>query len=401
MKNVKYFGENENVILNLLQKSGYEAKFVGGFVRDFLSGLDPSCIHDIDIATNATAEQVMNVLCNSGLKCIRVGKKYQTVTVATKYHIFEITTLRTDINCDGRHCNVKFCNSFQEDSNRRDFTINALYMDLDGKICDYHGGLKDLQEKRVKFIGDPAERIQEDYLRIFRYFRFLSKFSSDVDVDLLEVIKKNLEGIKYLSGQRILQELIRIFEFDDCISVIESMVPIFEFLFGIKTVCFSYLNKLGLFSQMSAYERFFLFLSLSDEKIENLCKKLCISNKIAKHWILISNLYQECEMKRMSHKSYLLSVSNNIRQYMLYFMIVKIYFCNGLSTDFAREFLAEMELFFLNVKEFSVSGSDLIALNKFEKYEISSLIGNAKKYWIEQNGLADKYDCMQFILKNF
>lgn len=197
-----------NKIFSLIKKAGGESRLVGGCVRDILLGKSHS---DIDIATTATPDVVMSVLKNAEIKVIPTGLKHGTVTAVLNEKHYEITTLRKDIETDGRHAVVEFTDSWKEDAKRRDFTINAMSMDLQGEVHDYFDGQKDLQSKLVKFVGNPEKRIEEDYLRILRYFRFISYFGDqDIHKSSLKACQNLAKGLKKISGERIRIEMLKI-----------------------------------------------------------------------------------------------------------------------------------------------------------------------------------------------
>ena len=159
-----------------------EVRFVGGCVRKSLSGEE---IDDIDLATSLSTEEVKIRLAKKDIRVIDTGLSHGTVTAIINKKKFEITTLRKDVFTDGRHAQVQFTKSWEEDSLRRDLTINAIYADIHGRIFDPLNGIDDLKNGKVKFIGNAPERIQEDYLRILRYFRFFanySKFEHEPDI---------------------------------------------------------------------------------------------------------------------------------------------------------------------------------------------------------------------------
>ncbi len=162
-----------------------EARLVGGCVRDIIIG---EISKDLDIATTVHPEQLQKLLVNHGIKVIPTGIKHGTVTVVIGKYILEITTLRKDIECFGRHATVEFTDDWKEDARRRDFTINAMSMDLDGNIYDYFNGREDLDKRIIRFVGAPEQRINEDHLRILRYFRFYACFgdSNSGDSSLTE-----------------------------------------------------------------------------------------------------------------------------------------------------------------------------------------------------------------------
>ena len=198
------------IIFSYLNIAGEESKvrFVGGCVRKALRG---EFIDDIDLATSLEPEEVKQKLASKNIKVIDVGISHGTVTAILNNKKFEITTLRKDLSTDGRHANVEFMLDWEADASRRDFTINAIYADIEGRIFDPLNGKLDLKKGIVKFIGSPEERIQEDYLRILRYFRFFIEYSLvDHEQSVIKSIKKNINGLNKISNERIFDELKKI-----------------------------------------------------------------------------------------------------------------------------------------------------------------------------------------------
>ena len=198
-----------------------EARLVGGCVRDSLLGRK---IKDVDIATPNQPEKVMALLKKKGIKVIPTGLKHGTITAVRDKELFEITTLRKDIDCDGRHATVEYTSDWQEDAARRDFTINAMFMDLSGEVYDYFGGIDDLKKGIIRFVGDPYARVQEDYLRILRYFRFEVNYGSHaIDKESLSACIKYREKIDNLSGERIQIEMLKLLSAKDPHRVLNIM----------------------------------------------------------------------------------------------------------------------------------------------------------------------------------
>ena len=199
-----------NILEKDKQKNIQVAMFVGGCVRKFLANED---IDDIDIASIFTPEELKERFKDSGFKIIETGIEHGSVIVILNSSKFEITTLRQDIKTDGRHAEVSFTDNWKDDSSRRDFTINAIYMDRKGKIYDPQNGREDLKNKQVKFIGKPSSRIEEDYLRIIRFIRFSIYYNNkQSDPKIIEATKLNLRGLKNLSKERTLNEFYKIFK---------------------------------------------------------------------------------------------------------------------------------------------------------------------------------------------
>jgi len=185
-------------------------RFVGGCVRKSIYG---ESIDDIDLATSLQPAEAKIKLQNKGIKVIDTGISHGTITAFLNQKKFEITTLRKDISADGRHAKVEFTLNWEQDASRRDFTINAIYSDIEGRIFDPLNGISDLQKGIVKFIGLSEDRIQEDYLRILRYFRFFIRYSKiDYDEQTIKSIKKNINGLNKILNEKIYNNLIKIFE---------------------------------------------------------------------------------------------------------------------------------------------------------------------------------------------
>ncbi len=197
-------------------------RVVGGAVRDAWLGLPVS---DVDLATVLLPDQVIKRLQAKHLKALPTGIAHGTITAVADHHSFEITTLRRDVATDGRHADVAFTDSWQTDAARRDFTINALYMDCAGKIYDYFGGLDDLKTGRVRFIDDATKRIEEDALRIMRFFRFNARFgAADLDAAGLAACARQANHLMALSRERIRDELLKMLAVLDPVPTIEVMI---------------------------------------------------------------------------------------------------------------------------------------------------------------------------------
>ncbi|XP_057701342.1 CCA tRNA nucleotidyltransferase 1, mitochondrial isoform X2 [Corythoichthys intestinalis] len=205
------FTDGLNELADIFQKHQYELRIAGGAVRDLLSGKRPE---DVDFATTATPEEMKRMFNAAGIRMINnKGEKHGTITARIHNENFEVTTLRVDIQTDGRHAEVEFTTDWQKDAERRDLTINSMFLGLDGTLYDYFKGYDDLQSRTVRFVGSAEQRIQEDYLRILRYFRFYGKVAlkpNEHEPETLEAIRANSSGLAAISGERIWVELKKI-----------------------------------------------------------------------------------------------------------------------------------------------------------------------------------------------
>ena len=201
-----------NDMLAIFKKYNYEIRVAGGAVRDLLMKKKPT---DLDFATTATPLQMKAMFDAEKIRMINMnGEKHGTITprINNKEN-FEVTTLRIDVLTDGRHAEVEFTKDWLLDANRRDLTINAMFLGLDGSVYDYFYGYEDLLARKVRFVGNAETRIKEDYLRILRYFRFYGRISDSAnnhDEDILKTITDNADGLERISGERIWLELKKI-----------------------------------------------------------------------------------------------------------------------------------------------------------------------------------------------
>jgi len=208
-----------------------EVRYVGGCVRKILNKENTD---DIDLATNLTPDQVKVCLDNSKIKYFETGLEHGTITAKIDNQNFEITTLRKDVKTDGRHAIVEYTTNWEEDALRRDFTINSIYSDIDGNLYDPNNGHKDLINGIIKFIGEPETRIKEDYLRIIRYLRFYSGYSNvDHELNIIKIIKQNIEGLGKVSKERQFNELQKIIKLDNFLRIFsnKSSCELFSLIF--------------------------------------------------------------------------------------------------------------------------------------------------------------------------
>ena len=195
----------------LFRNNGFDIKLCGGCVRDWLLLHDN---HDIDLCTDATPEEQVLIYQANGVQHIDTGLKHGTWTVVLDNQTFEITSLRTETDCDGRYATVSYTRDWELDLSRRDLTINAMLMSFEGEITDPFNGQQDLQNNVIRFVGNPDERMREDYLRILRWFRFHARFGkgqySIEDVYTTLAIKRNVKGLLHISRERVWSEFRRI-----------------------------------------------------------------------------------------------------------------------------------------------------------------------------------------------
>ena len=342
------------------------AMFVGGCVRKYLSNKE---IDDIDIATVFTTEQIKEKFNNTKFKVVDSGVRHGTVTLISSRLKLELTTLRKDLKTDGRHADVEYINNWQIDSERRDFTINAIYLDNKGKIFDPQGGVNDLKNNFVKFIGNPQKRIQEDYLRIIRLIRFSLEYGSEIEEKIAQIVKLNLDGIKKISKERILNELFKILQIEHFIKINNKK--------NLKELF------ILIFPELKNLDRL--------KRLDKISKTSEFSKEILLSVILIDN---KDNHEYFSHKY---KISNDLKDQLN--LIAKNFVTLQLdkkffSTDLKKNiyFYGKEHLIALNILNFSVNGkiklNDYkIILNKITDFDIPKFIFDGN--FLKENGMQE------------
>ena len=281
-----------------------EIRYVGGCIRKILNN---EVVDDIDLATNLEPQEVCEILKNNNIKFYESGIEHGTITAMIDNFKFEITTLREDVETDGRHAKIKFSKDWKKDASRRDFTINSIYSDDAGNLFDPFNGKKDLENGYIKFIGEPDKRIKEDYLRILRYLRFYSNYSKHHhDTDVIKKIKINIGGISKLSKERLFDELKKITNIKtlEKLSKDKTSSEIFLMIFPeIKNLDF--FSKLKPHSLNLAREFDFIFLLMlmildNSDNADYFLYKFNISNKDKKRIKILDNFYRENSSKKIT-----------------------------------------------------------------------------------------------------
>ena len=281
-----------------------EIRYVGGCIRKILNN---EVVDDIDLATNLEPKEVCEILKNNNIKFYESGIEHGTITAMIDDFKFEITTLREDVETDGRHAKIKFSKDWKKDASRRDFTINSIYSDDAGNLFDPFNGKKDLENGYIKFIGEPDKRIKEDYLRILRYLRFYSNYSKHHhDTDVIKKIKINIGGISKLSKERLFDELKKITNIKtlEKLSKDKTSSEIFLMIFPeIKNLDF--FSKLKPHSYNLAREFDFIFLLMlmildNSDNADYFLYKFNISNKDKKRIKILDNFYRENSSKKIT-----------------------------------------------------------------------------------------------------
>jgi len=370
------------------KKNDQVAMFVGGCVRKFLIGEN---IDDIDIATVFSPEEIKEKFKDSEFKIIDTGIDHGSVTAVTNSSKFEITTLRKDVKTDGRHAEVSFTDDWQQDSERRDFTINAIYMDVRGKIYDPQNGIDDLNQKEIKFIGDPVLRIEEDYLRIIRFIRFSIYYNcKQSDPKTIELIKLNLIGIKNISKERILSELYKIFQIKKINNILENkdiknifsvIFPELKYIDRIEN--FYHLLQANLVTQSP--ESIFSILSIDEkDNFEYFAHKYKVSNKLKKDLSFITNNYKKFKneknyLKKDLKKNIYKLKKNNIKK------LIAFIYCADKTFSFTALSKIISDIDKVNIPNFPFNGKYLIEKGLEDGKKIGFALKELEKEWIKNN----------------
>lgn len=377
-------------ILDIIENNGYKARIVGGAVRNLLFGAP---ISDIDIATTALPNEIIKIFERENIKVVSSGIDHGTVTVVYNRKRYEITTLREDIETFGRKAKVSFSKSFKIDSNRRDFTINALYMDRNGKIYDYNDGISDIAAQKVRFIGNCRIRICEDYLRILRYFRFVAYYGAfKCDKEYLDAIYDLKKNISLISSERILSELLKILDLKDAYKIIIYMQPTLDELFSVKC------NPLEVCTdiKLSNIEKLCLLLKFSERNLDELINHYKFSKQIKRLLRLQDNFCFSIE----AVKKHLKQINKNDRKFFVTWLVVKEIILKRISKTNAESIKNEL-IEFINSEyvDFYFRASELTKYNLSES-NLRKIMMQTKAFWISSDKNLSVKDCKK-IAKNF
>jgi len=394
LKSLQNMHEAEK-IFSCLNYEGKEdnVKFVGGCVRKALCGDE---IDDIDLATSLEPTEAKSRLMKEDIKVIESGISHGTITAILNDKKFEITTLRKDISTDGRHAEVEFTSNWEIDASRRDFTINAIYSDLEGRIFDPLNGVADLQNGIIKFIGSPEERIKEDYLRILRYFRFSIQYSkTQYDQATIKSIRKNINGLNKISNERIFDELIKILKIENLYSLFSNNESK-EIILNVFPQ-FKYYERLEIFNSLSNKFRYkydnylILALIIIDESNDHeyFCHKYKVSNNIKNRFKNIALNFNDIKNKKFYletniRKLIYFSGRNSVLDLLLFSICV-----NNREKNFDIENLISY-VENCKVPKFPISGEYL----KEQGYKTGEVLGKKLKEleqdWIKNNFVIDE-----------
>lgn len=377
-------------LFSAIPNSRSKLRFVGGCVRDSLMGY---AVADIDLATTYLPDQILGFLQSAGIKGLTMGIEHGTVTAQIGEVHVEMTTLRKDIETFGRHARVTFTDQWQEDAVRRDFTFNALYASWDGEVFDYTGGMEDLNKGIVRFIGDPRERIQEDYLRILRYFRFYGRYGrGKPDEAAVEACLSLREGLEKLSGERIYQEFFKILSLPNFESVLSIMLQtqtlktLFRMDHAFKAIYRLFEGEKHLNYALSPLLKFYILCS---ENLDHLMPAV---------------LKMRCSNREKRYFETLLEA----RDVTLDFYHLYTYGPEVLSDLLIVEYAHNMGISELELQEnvrllstlkrpiFPLKGGDLLKKGMTPGVRIGNVLAQVEAWWIRHEGKPTREECLDY-----
>jgi poly(A) polymerase len=379
-----------------------EIRYVGGCVRKVINN---EVVDDIDLAVNLNPDEVLKIFKKNNIKFYEIGINHGTITALIDNKKFEITSLRKDVLTDGRHAKVEFSNDWHEDASRRDFTINAIYADIDGNLFDPFDGKKDLENGKIKFIGEADKRIKEDYLRILRYVRFFLNYSKKKhDLSIIKIIKQNLDGFNKISPERLLDEFKKLFYSHGFVKLTKDI-----FCSEIIKLIFPQFKNINIFKKLNNFAKeninnldfvFLISLMIIDgsDNADYFIYKFNLSKKDQKRILFLNNFFSTTANNKI------FSI-NNLRK-ILYFngkqaLLDLLYFQVFRSKKIDKKLINFIELF----KDEETPLLPLKATTLIAKYnipegkELGVQLKKVEKKWINNNFEISDEEIQQ-IIKN-
>ena len=393
LDDLKYFNTAKQIFI-CFQNQNYKLKLVGGCVRKLIT---EEKIDDMDIAINIEPEKIKKVFVEQKIKFVETGIKYGTITALINDFKFEITSLRKDLSTDGRHAKVEFTSNWEQDAQRRDFTINAIYSDISGEVYDPLNGIEDLKNGIIKFIGDPNQRIQEDYLRILRYLRFYTQYNKNKfhDEITIKAIKKNLDGLVKISRERILEELFKmmklnnfskLFEDEFCRFIILSILPQLRNYNRIKI-----LNKIS-YKIKKQIDKILLLSILIVDETDN-CNfflyKYQLSNEDKKRILFIKNSFKNYSKQYLYSKKNLLKLTYLSDKSSVIELLIFLIFVNPKKISNIENLIDYIKE--KTIPEFPINAKFLKEeFNFLEGKQLGDALKKLEKQWIDNGFKIDK-----------
>ena len=394
---------NSTALMQAFSNAGVSARFVGGCVRDALLGRP---INDVDIATDALPDEVIKLLEKVNIKTIPTGLQHGTITALVNHQTFEITTLRHDVETFGRHANVEFNASWEEDAARRDFTINAMSLDFEGTLYDYFGGYEDIKAGLVRFVGNPTTRLEEDYLRLLRYFRFHAYYGQGTpDPASLNACVALAKNMKALSGERIHHEILRLFKAPKPLQTIKIMADtnIFHHLFTNPVIDLNpsdievfdryleleFQHKLAVdgLSRMAAL----LKKHLDEKQARKLANRIVLSNQEKADWLCLIKFQIDATAPMARIENF---------QMMDHLGGVNFKKTLAISAAIDGQIISPDWWDYIEQKTnipFPIQGRDILKMGFQQGPKIGGLLKATRLWWLENGFIANKAECLGYL----
>lgn len=383
-------------LMKALNTKDKQTMFVGGCVRNAILN-DP--VSDIDLATQFLPEEASAELQRSGFKVINTGGDHGTITAVLNGLSYEITTLRKDVKTNGRHAEVAFTDNWVLDAERRDFSMNTLLADIDGNVYDpLEHGLSDLEARKVVFVGDPAKRIQEDYLRILRFFRFQAVYGDGaMDEKAFEACKAHAEGLEDISKERVTMEFIKILGAKNPAYVLKKMMDAKILIHLFHTKCdmmdltaYSKLEEgvlehdgMGRLAFISHYE---------EDHLNTIHDHLILSNKQKKDVMAAIRAYHEIEWEETKIKKVIYKYGRKVCiRAALSHSVLK-----GTNLDEFKDLIYEYE-----PPMFPMNGDDVKIYTKAEGEKIGEILDRTELWWLDNGMIGTRDECIGFMDQTF
>lgn len=383
-------------VMDLLNADGGEGRVAGGAVRNALMGMP---ISDVDIATTLLPNDVVARAKEAGIKAVPTGIEHGTVTLVVDGRGFEVTTLRRDVETNGRHAEVAFGTDWVEDARRRDLTMNALYADKDGAVIDLVDGIADVETRTIRFIGEAEDRIREDYLRILRFFRFFAHYGSGrPDASALKAIARTKAGMAQLSAERVWQELKKLLAADD-----PGRALLWMRTTGVLTLVLPESEKWGIDEVPAVVEtgrvfgwkpdpllRLAAMVPPDTERLAKMAERLKMSKAEAAffdHWTRAPEIKDDLAGTALDRMLYRYGADGILTRLRIRLAITRSKALGDIQMAETVARLSELLKRAENWKqpEFPLKGSDIIALGVAPGPQIGEILGQIENGWVERN----------------
>ena len=389
--------KNINILFKIFKKNNEETRFIGGCVRDLIIKKKEN--YDLDLATTLKPNEVIKLLKKKKIKIIKTGLSHGTVIAILNKEKFEITTLRKDIKTDGRHAKVKFTRDWFEDSNRRDFTINAMSCDIKGNLYDYHSGVKDLKDGKIIFIGDPKKRIKEDFLRILRFFRFYSYYGKkSIEKVYINIFKNLSSNLKKLSSERVYSEFKQVLLSDNCYDTLKLMgnsgilKQIIYNNCNLKMI--KSLNKINKINHLIDFSTR-LAIILNQRNFFQVSKNLKLSKKESikiKKIIQLEKYFNFKDFEK-NKKKYIYNYGHEICESLLIYNFLK----SPIKYKLKKYLNIILSIRNFKIPKFPIFGKDLIKFGIKTGPKIGKILEFIENWWISNNFKPSRKECLKKI----